>query len=282
MEVRGQLVLFGGFQSDGQPRADTWTWDGEEWRELRVSGPAPRRWPAMAYDPHRERLILHGGRDGVGAAGRPLDDTWEWDGDRWRRISTSGPGGRDHHRLAYDARRDRMVLFGGWDGRTTRSDTWELDGDAWVPVAATGPAARAAHGLSYDPERETVVLFGGSSDTLFYDDTWLWDGLEWSRVDVPGPSARSFHGMTFDRARGTMVLAGGRRGSELFGDTWTFDGSHWTRTADLPAPARYIYDLAWDTVRGQIVFHGGGFMRDGRWALFDETWIWDGSGWSRG
>ena len=275
----GRVLLFGGFLSDGQPRDDLWAWDGRTWRELSGPGPSPRRWPAMTYDRGRRRLILHGGRTGVGAQGRQLDDTWQWDASGWRLLTASGPGGRDHHRMTYDASRDRIVLFGGWDGDSTRSDTWELQDDQWRRVASGGPSARAAHGLTYDPQRERTLLYGGSADTVFFGDTWLWDGRAWTAVAGPAPPSRSFHGMAFDRGRALVVVAGGRRGTTLYGDTWAFDGARWTQAPDTTLPARYVYDLAYDERRRELVFHGGGFMREGRWTLFAETWAWRAGAW---
>jgi hypothetical protein len=37
----------------------------------------------MVYDATRDRTILYGGN----SAGKVLDDTWEWDGARWRRTN---------------------------------------------------------------------------------------------------------------------------------------------------------------------------------------------------
>lgn len=278
-EDAGLVLLFGGFLSDGQPRDDLWAWDGRTWRPLPGPGPSPRRWPAMTYDRRRQRLVLHGGRDGVGAAGRQLDDTWQWDASGWRRVAAAGPGGRDHHRMVYDARRDRVVLFGGWDGSSTRADTWELENDRWQEVGNTGPSARAAHGLAYDAQRGRTVLFGGSSDTTFFGDTWLWDGLSWTAVAGQAPPARSFHGMGFHTGLGRVVAAGGRHGTRLYADTWSFDGTRWRQLPDSTLPARYVYDLVYDQRRAELVFHGGGFMREGRWTLFAETWGWQDGAW---
>lgn len=45
-EARNVTLLFGGFGPDGEPRSDTWAYDGTSWRLLAASGPTPRRWPA--------------------------------------------------------------------------------------------------------------------------------------------------------------------------------------------------------------------------------------------
>ncbi|MBK5297582.1 MAG: hypothetical protein JJE40_10525 [Vicinamibacteria bacterium] len=64
-------VLFGG---------DTCLWDGTTWTRVTTSRAlAVRQIHAMAYDPARQRVVLHGGSvDQVNAA-----DTWEWDGSGW-------------------------------------------------------------------------------------------------------------------------------------------------------------------------------------------------------
>jgi hypothetical protein len=63
---------------------------------------------------------------------------WAWDGSAWARIETSGQPNRQAHGVAYNGRRQRLVLTGGLDrpGSAARyQDVWEWDGHAW-----TGPA----------------------------------------------------------------------------------------------------------------------------------------------
>jgi hypothetical protein len=81
----GVTVLYGG-EAGKQPFGDMWQWDGERWSEIKMSGdtPGPRYAAAMAYDSARSRLVLYGGIDR--RTERALDDTWEWDGERWREI----------------------------------------------------------------------------------------------------------------------------------------------------------------------------------------------------
>lgn len=77
--ARSVVVLYGGGDSTS---ADTWTYDGREWKRQDNSGPTPRWSSAMAYDASRQRVVLFGG----GRNARPfgsLGDTWEWEGTRW-------------------------------------------------------------------------------------------------------------------------------------------------------------------------------------------------------
>jgi hypothetical protein len=57
------------------------------------------------------------------------DNTWLWDGQFWTHTQDIGPSARASHAMAYDIRRDRVVLFGGRGvaaGIPPTSDTWEL------------------------------------------------------------------------------------------------------------------------------------------------------------
>ncbi len=81
----GVAVLFGG-EAANVRFEDLWQWDGERWSEIKMSGdrPGPRHSFAMAYDSARARVVLYGGMDS--AKNTALDDTWEWDGQRWIEI----------------------------------------------------------------------------------------------------------------------------------------------------------------------------------------------------
>ncbi len=90
------------------------------------------------------------------------------------------PSGRSEHAAIYDPVRDRMVVFGGYDG-TSRNDVWALSlagSPAWTVLAPAGspPDARKAHTAIYDPVRDRMVVFGGVGGGVL-DDVWAlsWD-----------------------------------------------------------------------------------------------------------
>jgi hypothetical protein len=74
------------------------------WTQISDMGPPVRRFPAMAYDSDRDRVVLFGGGVFVprGPDGYPTEmdgqDTWEFDGTIWP--SSSGTSARCSRRSA--------------------------------------------------------------------------------------------------------------------------------------------------------------------------------------
>lgn len=136
-ERRGRIVVFGGTGAGapGNPppvHADLWEFDGRRWsRAEAANGPSARHSSGAAYDSKRGRTIVFGG---LGADGF-LGDTWSWDGRAWTKLADSSPNApepRAMGQLAYDRKRDRVVLFGGRKGwPNDLDDTWEWDGVSW-------------------------------------------------------------------------------------------------------------------------------------------------------
>ena len=90
----------------------------------------------------------------------------------WTQVA-SGPPRRDHA-MAYDAARQRVVLFGGNNNPTNYlGDTWEWNGTNWTQLApATSPTGRVSHAMAYDAARQRVVLLGGSNGGSVVSDAW--------------------------------------------------------------------------------------------------------------
>jgi hypothetical protein len=142
--VRRVAVLYGGTLASFSPYTDTWEWNGTGWAQRPTTiSPPSRLNAAMTYDDLRERIVLFGGSNVVGLV---VDDAdrWEWDGADWTSVSSaSGPSPRGATRMAFDASRSAVVLFGGRDAQPL-GDTWTL---GHMPLAA--PEA-CASGVDYD------------------------------------------------------------------------------------------------------------------------------------
>ena len=131
-----RVLVFGGFTPGGRHLGDTWAWDGTRWT---VMPPAaePRTHGRMAFHRRFDAMLAVGNLRSAtlalvrGAAG-------------WAPLSVAGgPSPRYLPDVAYDARRDVMVLFGGGDlaSGALLDDTWEFDGTTWRMIPAMAPAA---------------------------------------------------------------------------------------------------------------------------------------------
>ena len=185
-------------------------------------------------------------------------------------------GGRYSHAQAYDAVRNRVVVFGGW-GSEPSDETWEWDGIAWTQRSPpVSPPPRGGSAIAFDSARGRVVLFGGVYSN-YLTDTWEWDGTTWARVNTPiSPPPMQYPAMAYDAARMRMVLFGG----DSYG-TWEFDGVSWTRrtpSTSPPGSQRAEFGMAYDAVRSRVVLFGG---RQGTANYSSETWEWDGTSWTQ-
>jgi len=176
---RGRLLLFGGATIPDDrfcSLKSVWEWNGA-WVLATPDdsvGPPERRNGPMAYHAGSDELIMFGGSQTNYDA---LGDAWALDlglEDEWQR-NADGPSARVGAGMAYDANRDRLILFGGHTGSggEFKSDTWEWDGESWSELPIEGPPARSGHGMAYDAARQQVVLFGGSGDAGPLGDTWV-------------------------------------------------------------------------------------------------------------
>ena len=198
----------------------------------------------------------------------------------WKQVSTTGPGARRNPGLAYDAKRQRLVLFGGSNDSGPLGDTWEWDGAVWSLRSSSGPVPRYGHAMAFDAARDRVILFGGyAAGNIAQGDTWSWDGTSWTKVSMTGPSARFYSTMTFDEARGEMLLFGGLQ--QDFGlptQTWAWNGTLWTQVATGGPAGRYASSIAYDAARQRVVLFGGFNLAS---VNFADTWEWDGTQWTK-
>ena len=274
--------------TDETGAAQACTWE----QVLTDQRPFARIDAAMALAPGRDEVLLYGGR--VGLIGGDLDDTWAFDGERWRQVY-SGDGdegddgddeddgeGKDHpgprrgHAMAYDAARDRVVLFGGERGNLDvklANDTWTHDGGGWTK-RGSGPSLRAYTAMADFPRGQVVLLFGGRTDKGPDGETWAWDGKNWTRVELApmmAPSPRFGHVMSVDGA-GDVLLYGGC-GDPLCGkplvDTWRFDGVGWTRVDPGMGMGVRAGAMTHDSGQAQTLRLGMG-----------QSWSWVGTAWA--
>lgn len=209
---RQQLIIYGGrFRPPNTAlytlRSDVWALDlkTETWTEVATTaGPPPRVNPAMVWDSEADRLILFGGNSSTsGSAYVSLNDTWTLDlkTGEWTELATTGkPAPRLFAASLWDAKRQRMVVYGGADeGALLTAGGGILDGlwglaitgktGGWArldDLAPSAPSPRFWASLVDDPARDRYLLFGGHDGQELGNRNDLWafdaDGLTWSKV----------------------------------------------------------------------------------------------------
>jgi hypothetical protein len=241
--VRHRTVLFGGW--DGEPKGDTWEWDGAagawERRSDSVAALGNRNNFGLAYDSVRNKTILFGGIRNVSATGDAaatngvvLSETWEWNGGAgtWTSrtptpLPTSWPPVRFFPNFVFDSERGISVLFGGiqMDGGPA-ADTWEWNGTAgtWIerPAAATNPPALQETFSAFDSGRARTVLFL-KTNNVDPSMVWEWDGTAWADVTPvsgPSPSHSRLPYAAYDSVLQRVLVFGGAQGNEL----WAWQG----------------------------------------------------------
>jgi hypothetical protein len=242
------VVLFGGYDSNGNRLQDTWTWNGTTWTNVTASTvtstntPPARFYSTMAYDAATGTLVLFGGN---GVSGN-IQDTWTWNGTTWTNVtaptvtSTNTPPARYNSAMAYDAATGTVVLFAGYASSSGfLQDTWTWNGATWTNAtaatitSANTPSARDVPTMTYDPATGTVVLFGGGNLSSTLQDTWTWNGTTWTNVSAATitstntPSPRGSSMMAYDAATGAVVLFAGYNSGSLQ-DTWTYAAGTFT------------------------------------------------------
>lgn len=257
------------------------------WQQVSTpTAPTSRGAHSMAYDSHREVVVLFGGN--ASSASCSPNDTWEWDGMAWNpAVHSVAPPARSYSSMAYDPVRREVLLFGGWNcSGQALDDTWTWDGISWVQrQPAARPPARFGGKLFFDDTLSAIVLFGGTTRTTHgggtLSDTWMWDGLDWRPLQPAlSPPSRAYFSLTYDPGRRRAVLFGGWNnlfGSPSFADTWEWDGTSWTEMHPPTTPGRRNgVESVYDVTRMRTILHGGD---DACVNAYTTTWDWDGSTW---
>ena len=181
---RRQLLLLEGpaIGGDSVRYGRLWAWHQSQWRLVDANGPRRTGFSQAVFDDRRGVLVvpvLFGGPDG---------GVWEWDGIGWNHIRARGPTPRQTYALAWDSRRQRVVLRGGQGG--TRgpylADQWTWSGTEWTEIlpTRTSPAARGGATLVDDRSRARLLYFGGYNDQQLGDFWSLRDDV-WTRIGPP-------------------------------------------------------------------------------------------------
>ena len=244
-----------------------------------LPGPAPtppaRIDYAFAYDPEKRVGIMVGGFDENFAL---LEDTWVWNGRRWRQTDTpASPLPRSHHGGTFNTASGQMVIFGGFRTQTQkRNDFMAFDGNNWLPFPGHPDIPAEDGELIYDSHRDVIVLAVPQDNSL---QTWEFSNGAWARkMTATDPGRRLDQGFVYDAQNQRIFMFGGlTNGNAFSNETWSYDGQDWTKLNPTTQPPALIgMAMYYDTARQRIVSFGG--MNASR-EVVNDTWVFENGNW---
>lgn len=202
----------------------------------------------------------------------------------------------------FDAKRGRLVFFGGDDGFPKMcnpaphqiDEVWAYD-VAWASFTQAkttgGPSARARGAAAYDAVGDRLLVFGGryragtSGAYTVFSDLWALDlaTLTWTELATSGkgPSARSNAVAVVDPVARELVVHGGNTSTNgaaftPLGDVFTLslDTLVWTERKPggaAPKP-RLFHAAALDPKSGKLYVYGGGGANAFQGPFYGDLW----------
>ncbi len=201
----------------------------------------------------------------------------------WKEITLpeNKPSERMGHKMVYNSKSDKYILFGGTGTEGLKNDTWIYDPQTniWTEKApSVAPAARYYHDMVYDPKQDKVILFGGYLGGSQLGDTWAYDLITntWSEMNPSvKPSPRYFNLMIYDSFSEIVLLFGGRAGASNYRDTWIYDlgSDNWTNmNPPTSPPTRIAGAMAYNSLSNKVILFGG---HVGGSSFLTDTWIYE-------
>lgn len=189
--ISRRVIMYGGIDDFGSYVADTWTWNGTEWKKLdlkKENRPRARMLATMFTDPVTNQIILAGGigRPGFDSPFERYEDQWRFDGSKWVEMNpTQKLPQRYGAQVAVDPVGNRVLVFGGKSSQEEYlNDLWSWDGTRWSEVSDLNPPAPRMNGrMAWDPSTQTMVLYGGYAG-IYYSELWSFDGTSWRRIET--------------------------------------------------------------------------------------------------
>lgn len=256
--------------------------------------PSPRGYVEMTYDAESEVIVLFGGQLGDIRGPDPVSgETWVFhidDGSWEQRTPVPTPTELVDANAAYDALRDRVVLWGGGNADfVPMNEVWSYDAntDTWhfhETASETAPPGRVGSEMVYDASADKFVIFGGLDLEAgsYLAETWLLD-MEteaWTLLESDeAPRGRNFIGLAYDPNTERVYLWGGSGSKDA--NVWGLDTSAgvWTQyesTEDAPRPQYYVEIESVDELGALLVF--GGPQRPSNhltWLYRPESRTWE-------
>jgi len=243
---------------------------------------------AMAYVPFFHAVMMYGGW----APPRwvPTNEAWTWDGATWSRLETSGAPAFAHHTMAFDSKRNLLVIC----GRPTPHEgseyqIWEFNGKTWqrrenLPVSAS---AQGDPKMTYDSHRNRLVLYVAL--TAGTSAVWEYNGHSWELAKPAHEPMRCDDNgcqWQYDPDLKKSILVGEERtvspNNPLAWDgrewgmqggsgtqTWLWDGKDWERVSGEQPPRAVWGGMTFDAARHRLLLVN---TRMETWTFTQNNW----------
>jgi hypothetical protein len=233
-----ELLLVGSEVNGQQRRNSLWGWkDGESgWVQRAVwmtpdcgkscppSADLPFAAGALAYDSlHNRTLML------TGAPAGPGNETWIWDGAKWRQIPTAQRPTLTSCCVSPDGVTGRLLALGYYFNWGGINRLWVFDGTDWTLTPTSTPTGNVM--MTDDPSTGRPLLVRSTDvDGNPSPGTWSWTGSTWQRLDVAPPPALTGSSLGYDSADKAVIVFGGRDAyGQAASDTWIWNGHAWNK-----------------------------------------------------
>ena len=243
---------------------------------------APIGWfpGSIVFDSACRQLLAFGGS--IGQGNNLSNATWSWKDGHWTHLMPAhSPPARTRGALAFDAKRNVSVLYGGQldlnrNPPVAAVDTWIWNGADWHEGRPAHRPDLLLPIATYDASREQVVIVGWDTASHGFA-TWSWNGEDWQPLmTLPASAAQA--GLVYDpRTRSVLLFGGFNQSAGPLQETWSLGQSGWhlLRPATTPQ-ARLDPALGFDPKLKRVLLTGGGTAQQ---PLMADTWAWDGSNW---
>lgn len=291
-------LLYGGLDTDGQPRGDTWEYRsaaGGFFPLVPTTGSAPAlRVPTLCADAAGQRVLSI---QGAGPQAQPLADLWQYAGGVWSPLpmlrGPSPPRMRTSCAVIKEPQglmRDLLLLYGGQESATGP----QLSDLLFMPMPA-GPTFSQSMVMPPAPLRTARLLADASGTYLVGLEgsttsplkLWRLDttALKWAELPADAataPSRRTGFATAIDTQSAKIYVFGGRsEAGELQRDliAYSLAEQRWSpvTTAQQPSPREGAAMVALD---GTLLLVGGEGTQAGAPALASDSWKFTGTDWT--
>lgn len=243
--VHGRLLMTGGISNAAQQRlADTWEWNGVNWRLLADAGsPAALGQASGTWDDHLQRPLLHVAAPDGGGLFAFVDGGWA-------PLGTTPASVRDADvfnpvLLSYDPE-FHTTLLSAVEANTLSVFALGEDG-GWASTLhdRSQPWERIAS-QCFDPETRRTLVSARVEWQLYHQLSFSVDGgsTTVSTFDTLGAlPLRRAPGVAYDPGSGRVIVHGGVWSTDAFQDTWAWDG-HRLDGMPVGASPKPVYPLS--------------------------------------